>query len=92
MSTTTEARHIGPRMTELCHILHRMGGQAEAQSHVYMQLDYKGGSSNRFGHAAMERAMRAGLIEVVKWEGPGNAVPVRLTDAGRDVVFTQDED
>jgi hypothetical protein len=80
---------VGPRMAELCRILDNMGGTAEAQSHVYLQLDYRGTSSNRFGSAAMDRAMRAGLIEVDReaaLDAPGNRLPVRLTAAGRAVA------
>lgn len=76
-----------PRQEALCQILARMGGKADSQSEVYMQLNYKGGSSNNYGSRALNRAMASGLIELDRSnKRPGNRVPVQLTDAGWEVA------
>lgn len=93
MRYRTDPRAYGPRMLELCQILDRMGGTAPSQSSVYMQLDYRGGSSNRFGSRAMDRTMGRGLIEIDREaakDAPENWTPVRLTQLGRAYVDTHD--
>lgn len=77
-------RRVGPRMADLCRILAGMGGSAPSKSAVYMQLSYRGRSSNHYGSLAMARAIRAGLIRETS-RGPGTAVAVELTDTGWDV-------
>lgn len=78
---------IGPRMREICSILkHQYGGKAKALSHVYMELDYNGGSSNYYGSRVMDRAMQAGLVEIDGEYKIGHPVPVRLTDKGVSVA------
>lgn len=73
--------HRTPRQDELCTILAKhFDGGAPSKSAVYMQLQYRGGSSNRYGSQVMERARRAGLIREVSRNG--NAIAVELTEAG----------
>lgn len=73
--------HPTPRQDELCTILaNDFGGKAPSKSAVYMQLQYRGGSSNMYGSFVMERARRAGLIREAGRNG--NAIAVELTDAG----------
>lgn len=77
---------VGNRMTELCSILEQMGGESPSQKNLYMRLNYRGLSSNKYGHAVLERCYNHGLVKGEWTPANGITYKVRLTDKGREIA------
>lgn len=80
-------KRIGPRMHELLRILAAaFNGRAPSRHAAYSRLNYHGGTSNQYGDAVMCRLEAHGLVRRLEGQGIGIAVPVELTDKGREVL------
>ena len=74
---TTSIR-IGARQESLLRIL--ADGPSRSRSALYMQLDYRGGSSNYYGDRALRRLEARGMVTQTSYRR--NAIAVAITDIG----------
>ena len=70
---------IGARQEQLLRIL-AYDGPSRSRSALYMQLDYRGGSSNYYGSRVLERLEARGMVK--RSPGPRNAIAVEITALG----------